>query len=225
MPIKREHLEGIKAGPISLAFRRWQRPTVRAGGKLRTAVGELAIDAVDVVTPGEITDIDARHAGFSSRDELIAELHKRQDGSLYRVRLHFAGSDPRVALRQRVKVPRDEFSQIDRTLRRLDSNSPCGSWTIQVLRNIADHPGTPAANLATSIGAEKKRLKLNMRKLKALGLTESLPVEYRLSPRGKVVLRKIEGERNRVLGHGVNLTAHRKAWDNESCDQHRRRRS
>ena len=87
MPIKREHLEGIKAGRISLAFRRWQRPTVRAGGKLRTAVGELAIDAVDVVTPGEITDIDARHAGFSSRDELIAELHKRQDGSLYRVRL------------------------------------------------------------------------------------------------------------------------------------------
>ena len=72
MLIKRDHLEGIKAGRVSLAFRRWQRPTVRAGGKLRTTVGELAIDAVDIITDGEITDIDARHAGFSSRDELIA---------------------------------------------------------------------------------------------------------------------------------------------------------
>ena len=225
MLIKREHLKGIKARHISLVFRRWRRATVRAGGKLRTAVGELAIDAVDIITDGEITDIDARHAGFSSRDELITELHKRQDGSLYRVRLHFAGSDPRVALRQKLKFLEDNLSQIDRTLRRLDSNSPRGSWTIQVLRNIADHPGTPAANLATFIGAEKKWLKLNIRKLKALGLTESLPVGYRLSPRGKVVLRKIEGERNRVLGQGVNCSAYRKGWDNEPCDQHRRRRS
>ena len=43
------------------------------------------------------------------------------------------------------KFLEDEFSQIDRTLRRLDSNSPRGSWTVQMLRNIADHPGTPAA--------------------------------------------------------------------------------
>ena len=37
--------------------------------------------------------------------------------------------------------------------------------------------------------------KLNVRKLKALGLTESLEVGYRLSPRGKSLLHRLrEGE-------------------------------
>jgi hypothetical protein len=35
------HLEGIAAGKISVAFRRWTKPTVKAGGRLRTAVGVL----------------------------------------------------------------------------------------------------------------------------------------------------------------------------------------
>jgi hypothetical protein len=201
MLIKREHLEGIKAGRISLAFRRWRRATVRPGGKLRTAVGELAIDAVDVVTAEVITDIDARAAGFASRKELLAALRMHRDGVLYRIRLNFAGADPRVALRQNVKVTGEAFKQIDHTLRRLDSNSPRGPWTILVLRNIASHPGRPAADLAAPIGAEKDWLKLNIRKLKALGLTESLPVGYRLSRRGKIVLRRIEGEHTRAARH------------------------
>src|SRR6267142_4340779 len=120
MLIKR-HLEGIKAGRISLAFRRWRRPTVRAGGRLRTAVGELAIDAVDIVTESELTNVDARDAGFPSHGEVITELRKRRGGHLYRIRLRFAGPDPRVALRQRVKVPRDELDQIENTLHGLDS--------------------------------------------------------------------------------------------------------
>ena len=146
MLIKGKHLEGIKAGRISLAFRHWRRPTVRSGGRLRTAVGELAVDAVDVVAARKITDIDARHAGFSSRDELIAELRKHRAGSLYRIRLRFAGPDPRVALKQKTKVPRDELKQIENTLRRLDSNTNHGPWTIQTLRNIASHPEKLAAN-------------------------------------------------------------------------------
>jgi hypothetical protein len=130
-----------------------------------------------------------------------------------------------VALRQNVKITEDAFKQINHTLKRLDSNSERGRWTMQVLQNITPHPGSSAAELAAAMRAEKDWLKLNIRKLKALGLTESLPVGYRLSPRGKVVLRKIEGERNRVPGHGVNFSAYRKGWDNEPCDQHRRRRS
>jgi hypothetical protein len=201
MLIKREDLEAIKAGRISLAFRRWRRPTVRAGGRLRTAIGELAIDAVDIVTESALTNVDARHAGFASRAELIAALRKHRPGVLYRIRLRFAGADPQLALRQNTNVTGDELSQIDRTLRRLDSNSSRGPWTIQMLRSIIMHPGTRAAELAASIGAEKGWLKLNIRKLKALGLTQSLPVGYRLSPRGQVVLRSIEDEQNRAGQH------------------------
>ena len=216
MLIKREDLEAIKAGRVSLAFRRWRRPTVRAGGRLRTSVGELGIDAVDLVTEKEITDLNAHRAGFSSREELLAELRKWRDDSLYRIRLHFAGADPRVALRRNVKVPLREFKQIENALRRLDSTNSHGSWTVQILRNIAAHPGRSAAELAAAIRAEKDWLKLNIRKLKALGLTESLSVGYRLSPRGKVILRRIEGE------HAANIDnmRDRKTVSSESSGQH-----
>ena len=45
----RQHvLAEIASGDVTLAFRRWTKPTVKAGGTLRTAVGVLAIDAVDL---------------------------------------------------------------------------------------------------------------------------------------------------------------------------------
>ena len=46
-----------------------------------------------------------------------------------------------------------------------------------------------AEDLAASVGREKPPFKLDVRKLKNLGLTESLPVGYRLSPRGRSYLR------------------------------------
>jgi hypothetical protein len=52
-----------------------------------------------------------------------------------------------------------------------------------------------AADLAQSLRQEKRRFKLDVRKLKELGLTESLPVGYRLSPRGHAVLRAELAER------------------------------
>lgn len=38
---------------------------------------------------------------------------------------------------------------------------------------------------------DRAQLKANVRKLKGLGLTESLTVGYRLSPRGDTVLRRL----------------------------------
>lgn len=49
MLLKRATLDAIVNGDVTLTFRRWRKPTVRAGGHLRTVVGELAIEAVDVV--------------------------------------------------------------------------------------------------------------------------------------------------------------------------------
>ena len=53
-------------------------------------------------------------------------------------------------------------------------------------------PGNRAPDLAESMGMETKRFKTNVRKLKELGLTESLKVGYRLSPRGEVVFRRLK---------------------------------
>jgi hypothetical protein len=186
--IKRDVLDEIKAGRVDLAFRRWRRPSVKTGGMLRTAVGTLAIDAVDVVDVDAITQREAERAGFASRDSLIAALNARSDGSVYRVRLHYQGADERIALREDAELSEAEIEQIASKLGRLDRASKHGPWTRSYLEMISDRPAVRAPDLAASVGRETAPFKTDVRKLKNLGLTESLEVGYRISPRGKAFL-------------------------------------
>jgi hypothetical protein len=146
----------------------------------------LGIDAVDVVEPGGVTTGEARRAGYESREALLADLDYRDD-DVYRVRLHVAGEDPRVALRSSVPSASERAAIVER-LERLDRASKRGPWTASTLRLIAEQPGVRAADLAASVGVEMVRFKTDVRKLKELGLTESLEIGYRLSPRGEAVL-------------------------------------
>ena len=179
-------LERIRTGEITLAFRRWRRPTVKAGGRLRTAIGELAIDAVDACTAFAISEADARAAGFAKREELLAELDERKEGDIYRIAFRFSGSDPRIALRETDELSADDIAALAARLDRLDRGA--SPWTRPVLHHIAAHEGQAAADIANVLGVEKMWLKRNIRKLKELGLTESLETGYRLSPRGKALL-------------------------------------
>ncbi len=190
MLIRRSVLEGIRAGRISLAFRRWKRPTVRTGGTLRTAVGVLQIEALDAVDPAAITDADARAAGYPDRAALMAELDRA--GTLYRIALRWASEDPRRALAATAPDAR-ETEAIRERLNRMDARSPDGPWTASALRLIAAQPEVPAADLAAQAGQARDPFKTRVRRLKALGLTESLGTGYRLSPRGQVVLAALEG--------------------------------
>jgi hypothetical protein len=177
-------LRGIAAGEITVAFRRWKRPTVRAGGTLTTRVGVLAIDAVEPVD--DVDEEGARRAGFP--DAAAARARLRPEGTLYRVTFHLAGPDPRIALRERAELAPDELAELRARLARLDRSNPRGPWTDATLRAIAAAPGVRAADLAADAGVERLRWKADVRKLKALGLTESLEVGYRLSPRGAAYL-------------------------------------
>ena len=176
-------LRAIEAGEVTLAFRRWRRPTVRAGGTLRTRVGVLAIESVEPVFEQAITDADARRAGAAGREELIAGL--RPEGTLYRIEFRLAGPDPRIALRERTDMDAGERAVIDARLARLDAASRHGPWTARVLELIARRPATRAPDLAAELGRETAPFKADVRKLKELGLTESLERGYRLSPRGR----------------------------------------
>ena len=182
-------MDAVAAGSVTVAFRRWKRPTVRTGGTQTTAMGVLAIDDVRVITPDEITDDDAVRAGAASREALLAELARR-DGELYRIEFHVAGPDPRVELRQRDELTEEEVEDIGRRLARLDAASSHGPWTTAVLELIAARPAVRAGDLADELGRERLSFKTDVRKLKALGLTESLEVGYRLSPRGQAWLRR-----------------------------------
>ena len=180
-------LEGIAAGSTTLAFRRWKSARAKVGSRHRSPVGLIEIDAVDVVELEDITVEDARNAGYESLDELLGWLSAR-DGLIHRVSFHFAGPDPRIALRNRSDLDEDEVREIKDRLARFDQASKDGPWTVAVLEAIRDRPAVRAPDLAASFGRETQPFKRDVRKLKDLGLTESLEVGYRLSPRGRAFL-------------------------------------
>lgn len=191
MLLNRHTLSGIAEGRIDLAFRRWLRPTVKPGTQLRTEIGELAIEAVDAIELSAITNAAARRAGYESRDELVADLRTGAGRTLYRIKLSLAGPDLRSLLRERDELTSAEVAEISERLARFDRYSRVGPWTAAVLRAIARYPGMKAGDLAVEAGFEKEWLKVNIRKLKELGLTESLQPGYQLSARGEAYLAKV----------------------------------
>ena len=187
MLFRQDALDGIRDGRITLAFRRWQRPTVKTGGTLMLPIGQLQIVEVRQIAESAITEEDAIRAGHASRAALLDELAGR-DGTLYRVQLGALGPDPRIALRARVSLADGELATLRAKLAKLDASAPGGPWTRRFLELIHDKPAVRAGDLCTVVGMERLFFKAYVRKLKALGLTESLEVGYRLSPRGEAVL-------------------------------------
>ncbi|WP_028063104.1 hypothetical protein [Solirubrobacter soli] len=167
-------LEGIEAGRITLAFRRWTKPRAVVGGTQRTRIGVIELTAIDRVK--RPTNKDARAAGYRDAQHLLDSFAGRE-GDLYRIALHLAGPDPRIALRE---LPPDDavFAKLDRM----------GEWTYEYLQAIADNPGKRAPDLAIEFGRETAPFKRDVRKLKELGLTISLEIGYELSKRGQLTL-------------------------------------
>lgn len=181
-------LEGIAAGVVTLAFRRWRRPSVRAGGSLLTPVGQLGIKSVERVEPDRISDAEARRAGYESRAVLLDELQRRTEGEVYRIELGPLLPDSRIALREQAEVTDAALDELRARLCRLDERAADGPWTCRTLETLIAQPGVRARDVCALVGQDKERFKLNVRKLKNLGLTESLGTGYRLSPRGEAVL-------------------------------------
>jgi hypothetical protein len=177
--------EGIADGSITLTFRRWRRPQAVAGRRYRTSAGRIEVEAVDVVAAADVTDDDARRAGHPTAAALLAGLRGTEELPIYRVRFHPAdGPDPRDDLARADDLDESDVASIAARLARLDRASRQGPWTADTLALIAAHPERRAGDLARLLGRERDDFKIDVRKLKNLGLTVSLPVGYRLSPRG-----------------------------------------
>jgi hypothetical protein len=92
MLLKREVLEAIRDGRIDLQFRRWSRPTVRAGGTLKTKLGLIRIGQITDMRPEEVSEADARRAGFADRAAFEAWLATMKQGPLFqRIEVNWAG--------------------------------------------------------------------------------------------------------------------------------------
>ena len=82
------------------------------------------------------------------------------------------------------------IEEIRQKITALGARAKDGPWAFRVLRAIEERPGVLAARLARSLGMETSLFKPRVRQLKELGLTESLEIGYRLSPRGEAFLRR-----------------------------------
>lgn len=191
MLFKQKHLEGIKAGTISIAFRKWKKLTVTAGSLIKTSVGVIKIISTKEISLNEISDSEANQAGFTSAQALTQLLESQKEGLIYKIEVAFDSEDPRIELRESVTLDEEEFETLKTTLENLDKFSKVGKWTTKTLQVIKENPKMKAADIAVKAKKEKEWLKLNIRKLKGLGLTISHEPGYTLSPRGEEYLRLI----------------------------------
>ncbi len=187
MMIRPAELAAIKAGTIDLAFRRWARPRVVVGTRMRTGVGLIEVTSVEQVSIASLRAEDARRAGAPSLAALKKALSARATDPAWRIGLVYAGADPRETLRSAVPDA-DEIAAIIARLDRLDASSSYGAWTRETLDLIDLNPTVRAPDLAAQVGRETQDFKKDVRKLKELGLTESLAIGYLLSPRGEAVV-------------------------------------
>ncbi len=172
-----------------MAFRRWKRSQVVPGHRYRTGIDMVEVEAVDVVEPSSVDAAQAREAGYASASELLADLRGDPALPVYRIRLRrIGGPDPRDELARAASLTEADVAAIKARLARMDLTSSRGPWTGAVLELIADRPGIVSTVLADAMGWERQDFKLHVRRLKELGLTLSLDVGYRLSPRGESYL-------------------------------------
>ena len=180
---------GIHSGAIVLAFRRWKRSQVVPGRRYRTGIDMVEVESVDVVDPSVVDAAQAREAGYASVGELLADLRGDPGLPVYRIRLRrIDGPDPREELARAASLTEADVAATAASLTRMDRSSSRGPWTSAVLALIADRPGIVSTVLAEAMGWERQDFKLHVRRLKELGLTLSLDVGYRLSPRGESYL-------------------------------------
>ena len=190
---KKPFWEGLTSGAITLTFRRWDKPHVRTGGRYRChPIGVLEVDDVRVVRVGEIDERDAKAAGFSDRTALLEFLRTGPRGDdvsdateVFRIALHHGGDGDRVEIALDDTLSKEDVAAIANKLARLDAKEP---WTAKTLRLIAKHPRVAASQLAKKLHRETLPFKVDVRKLKKQGLTQSFEVGYELSPRGKAFL-------------------------------------
>lgn len=166
-----------------MTIRAWRKPQATPGNDYKLGASErITVSAVDAIAISEIRPRDAKASGFESTDTLVSMLTKESGRRLtarskvFRVRFRYAGT-------VKDEPPAFTRDELDARLDRM------GEWSRTLLALIGANPGVSSAVLAKQMGRERMKLKADVRKLKRLGLTQSLDVGYRLTKQGKSVVR------------------------------------
>jgi len=156
----------------------------------------LEVTELSQVAVADISDEEARRAGFSARDELLAYMEGASDEPLtpathvWRIGLRHGGDGDRVEGALQEELSADEVRDITARLARLDA---AACWTRATLALIGERPRVAASQLATALERETRLFKADVVKLKKLGLTQSFEVGYEISPRGRAYLTTVAG--------------------------------
>lgn len=198
MTFRREDRERVARGEITVTFRLWKAPHVKAGKTYRTGLGAIEIEDVRVIPAALVSWADVAAtgcAGIPAIWELAGEhTHTRvgSDTLLHRVQFRYLGD----AALQADSAPAPDMLRLAERLQRMDRLSSRGPWTLVTLELIEKGPRVPARLLAAELGWETRDFKVNVRKLKALGLTISHEVGYELSDLGRQYLASVRPARS-----------------------------
>jgi hypothetical protein len=94
MLFSQELRQAVLAGEITVSFRLWKRPKVKAGGRypVDPGLGFIEVDSVELVPFAAITDADVRRAGEPGREALRRRAAHagpvEDDTLLYRLEFH-----------------------------------------------------------------------------------------------------------------------------------------
>lgn len=180
--------QAIRSGDVTTSFRAWRSPQAKAGGRYNIhPFGAIEVSRVRQLALAQARPDDVASSGFADIAALAAYLKVGPTDTVYQVDFRYLGESP-VNQPTTDRLSAEEVDEVLQRLGRMDKKTP---WTTQALTLIDEHPKTRAADLAPRCNMDTPTFKRNVRKLKSLGLTESLEVGYRLSPRGRQVFKKV----------------------------------
>ena len=148
-------LARIRDGEIDLAFRRWERPRLLVGTRMRTSVGLVEVTSVDEVD--DITEADAARAG-APREQLLKLMERKAPAPIWRVGLRYAGEDPRVGLRNTAELSAEERATLVARLDRFDRASRTARGRARRSAIIEANPARRAPDLAAELGRDTGQL-------------------------------------------------------------------
>ena len=188
MLFQRRFHDGIRSGEIRCTVRVWKRPHVKVGGRYALGAGAVVVDKIHETTLDDLTPALARRSGFASLLDLLKIAKHGAGERVFVIDFHYDGKASARAKPATSVVSVEELAKLAERLDAMDRRSRIGPWTQATLRAIGARPGVLAAKLAKSLGRPRDEFKRDVRKLKNLGLTFSLDIGYRLTPKGEALL-------------------------------------
>jgi hypothetical protein len=188
MQFTQDSHDAIANGEVTLTVRLWKRPHAKVGGRYNVGAVVIEVERIDLVPFSSINARDVRRAGSPDRESLRARAAHagpiEDDTLLYRIEFRVVDAACRAAP---LAVTAESMMAVSAKLDAIDRRSSRGPWTRAALALIGANPGVVSTVLAETVGRPRAEFKQDVRRLKALGLTESLEVGYRLTSLGEAV--------------------------------------